>query len=109
MSSVLKYDLVVIGAGSGMTALPSSLVGGLACAKRAAGYGKKVAIIEKNRVGGTCVNVGCMPKKVMYNAATLRENIHLAKNYGFETTETFNWSILKQKRDEYVLVITSHF
>ena len=42
-----------------------------------------------------------MPKKVMYNAASLRENIHLAKSYGFETSESFNWSILKQKRDAY--------
>ena len=103
MNSILKYDLVVIGAGSGMSKTPFSLIGGLACAKRAAGYGKKVAIIEKNRVGGTCVNVGCMPKKVMYNAATLREDIHLAKNYGFETSESFDWSILKHKRDECVL------
>ena len=43
-----------------------------------------------------------MPKKVMYNAASLRESIHLAKSYGFETSESFNWSILKQKRDAYV-------
>lgn len=80
------------------------MLGGLACAKRAAGYGKKVAIIEKNKVGGTCVNIGCMPKKVMYNAASIRETIHLAKDYGFTTTESFDWSILKQKRDEYVIL-----
>ena len=58
-----------------------------------------MAVIEKGRIGGTCVNVGCMPKKVMYNAATLRDMIKLANSYGFSTTETFDWSILKQKRD----------
>jgi glutathione reductase (NADPH) len=46
---------LVIGAGSG----------GIASARRAASYGKKVAVIEKGRLGGTCVNVGCVPKKVM--------------------------------------------
>ena len=62
--------------------------------------GKKVAVIEKSRIGGTCVNVGCMPKKVMFNASSLREMIKLANSYGFTTTETFDWSILKKKRDE---------
>ena len=57
-------------------------------------------MIEKSRIGGTCVNVGCMPKKVMYNAAMLREMVHLANSYGFSTSETFDWTILKQKRDE---------
>ena len=58
-----------------------------------------MAVIEKGRIGGTCANVGCMPKKVMYNAATLRDMIKLANSYGFSTTETFDWSVLKQKRD----------
>lgn len=58
-----------------------------------------MAVIEKGRIGGTCVNVGCMPKKVMFNAATLRDMIKLANSYGFSTTETFDWSVLKQKRD----------
>ena len=66
------YDLLVIGGGSG----------GLACAKRAAGYGASVGIIEGDRYGGTCVNVGCVPKKVMYNAAHVAETIHEAKNFG---------------------------
>ena len=56
-------------------------------------------MIEKSRIGGTCVNVGCMPKKVMYNAANLRELMKIAPSYGFETTESFDWSILKQRRD----------
>ena len=49
------FDYLVIGAGSG----------GMASARRAASYGAKVGIIEKGRLGGTCVNVGCVPKKVM--------------------------------------------
>lgn len=66
------FDLIVIGGGSG----------GLGCAKRAAGYGASVAIIEGNKYGGTCVNVGCVPKKVMYNAAHMMESIHEAHNFG---------------------------
>ena len=49
------FDLLVIGAGSG----------GIASARRAASYGAKVGVVEKGRLGGTCVNVGCVPKKVM--------------------------------------------
>jgi glutathione reductase (NADPH) len=57
------FDLVVIGGGSG----------GLGAARRAAQYGAKVAIVEETwRLGGTCVNVGCVPKKVMWHAADLR-------------------------------------
>ena len=67
------FDLLVIGGGSG----------GLACAKRAAGYGATTGIIEEARYGGTCVNVGCVPKKVMYNAAHVAETIHDAKNFGY--------------------------
>ena len=55
-----KYDYLVIGAGSG----------GIASARRAAEHGAKVAIIEAGPLGGTCVNVGCVPKKVMWNAAS---------------------------------------
>ena len=60
------YDFLVIGAGSGNTFNLNS--GGIAAARRAASYGAKVAIIEGERYGGTCVNVGCVPKKVMWNA-----------------------------------------
>ena len=55
------YDFIVLGGGSG----------GLAAAQRAAEYGARVAVIEPARLGGTCVNVGCVPKKVMWNAAQL--------------------------------------
>jgi len=57
-----QFDLIVIGGGSG----------GLAAAQRAAEYGARVALIESGRLGGTCVNVGCVPKKVMWNALISR-------------------------------------
>lgn len=87
------FDYLVIGAGSG----------GIASARRAASYGVKTAIIESARLGGTCVNVGCVPKKVMFNTATLNEFIHDAKNYGFSIPSVeFNWATIKEKRDAYV-------
>lgn len=89
------YEYLVIGGGSG----------GVASARRAAGYGAKVAVIEKTALGGTCVNVGCVPKKVMFNAATVSEMIHESKQFGFHIDEKavhFNWSELKVARDNYV-------
>lgn len=67
-------------------------------------YGKKVGIIESGPLGGTCVNVGCVPKKVTWNAADLAERIHDAKDYGFSIQHTapFNWPYFKKKRDAYV-------
>ena len=65
MSAIVKatYDLIVIGAGSG----------GLAAAKRAAKmYGKRVMIVENDRLGGTCVSVGCVPKKMWHTVADFR-------------------------------------
>ncbi len=92
------YDYLVIGGGSG----------GIASAKRAAQlYNAKVAVIEKSRLGGTCVNVGCVPKKVMFNAATLAHNLaHDAEHYGFtgskDVAKTFDWAKVKKARDGYV-------
>ena len=89
-----QYDLIVIGGGSG----------GLATAKRAAEYGARVVLIESGRLGGACVNVGCVPKKVMWNAADLAAGLHDAPEYGFRaTTEGHDWPLMKQKRDAYVL------
>ena len=67
--------MLVIGAGSG----------GVSFAKRCAGYGAKVCIVENKRFGGTCVNVGCVPKKIMYTAAHVNETIREAHNFGFVT------------------------
>jgi len=87
------FDLLVIGGGSG----------GLGCARRAASYGAKVAVFEHSRLGGTCVNVGCVPKKVMFNTAHVRETLHDAKGYGFNFGDvTFDFATLKKKRDDYV-------
>jgi glutathione reductase (NADPH) len=62
-----------------------------------------VALIEKGRLGGTCVNVGCVPKKVMWNAAGLAENLKLAPDYGFDLTrDAFSWARLKARRDAFV-------
>ncbi|EGP83192.1 uncharacterized protein MYCGRDRAFT_106278, partial [Zymoseptoria tritici IPO323] len=90
-----ECDYLVIGGGSG----------GLASARRASGiYGQKTIAVENKRLGGTCVNVGCVPKKVTWNAASIRETIHEAKNYGFSVEETkpFDWNYFKNKRDAYV-------
>jgi len=89
-----EFDLIVIGGGSG----------GLAAAQRAAEYGAKVALVESHRLGGTCVNVGCVPKKVMWNAAGLAEGLRDARDYGFALSAgTHDWTLLKEKRDAYVL------
>jgi glutathione reductase (NADPH) len=88
------FDYLVIGGGSG----------GLATAKRAAGHGARTALVEAGEPGGTCVNVGCVPKKVMYNAATLAEGFHDAGDYGFdlESQPHLDWPRLKAARAAYV-------
>ena len=89
-----SYDLIVIGGGSG----------GLAAAQRAAEYGARAAIIESGRLGGTCVNVGCVPKKVMWNAAQLAHALKDAPQYGFDArAQGHDWAALKAKRDAYIL------
>ncbi|HEY6824033.1 MAG TPA: glutathione-disulfide reductase [Steroidobacteraceae bacterium] len=88
-----KYDLVVIGGGSG----------GLAAAQRAAEYGAKVVLAESGRLGGTCVNVGCVPKKIMWNAAELGSALQDARDYGFGVESAgVDWPGLKAKRDAYI-------
>jgi len=88
------YDLIVIGGGSG----------GVATARRAASYGARCAVIEAGRLGGTCVNVGCVPKKIMWYAATLAHTLGEAGGYGFEIGEhRFDWASLKHDRDAYVV------
>ncbi|KAG0169673.1 Glutathione reductase [Apophysomyces sp. BC1034] len=95
--SNIVYDYLVLGGGSG----------GLASARRAAGvHGAKVALVEaQHRLGGTCVNVGCVPKKVMWNTASIAEAIRNAPSYGFDLQgqkALFDWSLLKTKRDAYI-------
>jgi len=84
------YDLITIGAGSG----------GLATSKRAASYGAKVAIVEADRVGGTCVIRGCIPKKLMVYAAELGAAVEYAAEYGWATARgAHDWERLVEKRD----------
>ena len=88
-----KFDLIVIGGGSA----------GLAHAQRAAEHGADVAVIENGLLGGTCVNVGCVPKKVMWYSASYARSVRLAADYGFDlTVNGHDWSALKQRRDAYV-------
>ncbi|XP_030882136.1 glutathione reductase, mitochondrial [Leptonychotes weddellii] len=112
-----SYDYLVIGGGSG----------GLASARRAAELGARAAVVESHKLGGTCVNVGCVPKKmqfhflelitedrastnlklktrmVMWNTAVHSEFMHDHVDYGFQSCESkFNWRVIKEKRDAYV-------
>jgi glutathione reductase (NADPH) len=87
------YDLAVIGGGSG----------GLACARRAAEYGARAVVVESGPLGGTCVNVGCVPKKVMWNASHIAEMIHDAPEYGFHVEAGgLDWAFLRKSRDAYI-------
>lgn len=87
------YDLIVIGGGSG----------GIATARRAAAHGARVAVVEKQRLGGTCVNVGCVPKKVMWYASETAAALDHASDYGFAIEHNpLNWSHLQQRRDAYI-------
>ena len=88
-----NFDLVVVGGGSG----------GIAAARRAAEYGARVALVEAGRLGGTCVNVGCVPKKLMWNAAEFVGAVADARGYGFDASlGAHDWAALKAARDAYV-------
>jgi glutathione reductase (NADPH) len=88
-----SFDLVVIGGGSG----------GLAAAQRAAEYGARVALVEPAPLGGTCVNMGCVPKKVMWTAAHLAQALADAREYGFDVSVGgHDWAGLKARRDAYI-------
>jgi len=92
-----KYDVVFIGGGSG----------GVAGSRRAASYGAKVALIEStDRLGGTCVNVGCVPKKIMWHAADIAEKIRHGAAYKFQGpgigAPQFDWASFKPQRDAYI-------
>lgn len=88
-----NYDLIIVGGGSG----------GIAAANRAASYGAKCLLIEQGRLGGTCVNVGCVPKKVMWHAAHHAASLKQSPDYGFIFDyKIFDWSTLKKGRDAYI-------
>ena len=88
-----QFDLITIGGGSG----------GLAAAQRAAEYGATVALIEPAPLGGTCVNVGCVPKKITFNAASLAHALDDARDYGFDiTVRGHDWAGFVARRTAYV-------
>jgi glutathione reductase (NADPH) len=88
-----EFDLIVIGGGSG----------GLACAQRAAEHGARVLLAESGRLGGCCVNVGCVPKKIMWNTAELAHAAHDASDYGFDlAVGRHDWAALVSKREAYI-------
>lgn len=87
------YDFVVIGGGSG----------GIAAANRAASYGARTVLIEGGRLGGTCVNVGCVPKKIMWNAAHLQHRLSQAWASGSHVgTNRVDWTALVSAREAYI-------
>ncbi len=84
-----QYDLVVIGAGSG----------GVRAARMSAGFGAKVAVVEDRYLGGTCVNVGCVPKKLYVYGSSFSESFQDAAGYGWNhSLEEFDWTRLRDNK-----------
>ncbi len=93
MNTTTQFDLIVIGGGSG----------GLAGAFRAAEHGARVALLEPHLLGGTCVNVGCVPKKAMWLAAEVAAKVRLAPTLGFPVTPApLNWAEFIVHRERYI-------
>ena len=100
MSNEYDYDLITLGAGSG----------GLSVIERAASYGQRCAVVERGRIGGTCVNVGCVPKKIMWFGANLAHMLEDAKAYGFDLSiHGFDWPGLVARREKYIDGINSWY
>jgi len=87
------FDYISIGGGSG----------GIASANRAAKLGKKAAVIEAKYIGGTCVNVGCVPKKAMWYAGQISDALKYAPDFGFKAPlQSFDWATLVKNREAYI-------
>ena len=94
------YDLIAIGGGSG----------GLSVAERAARYNQRCAVIEVGDMGGTCVNVGCVPKKIMWYGAEIAHGLEMAEDYGFSIERKgFNWGQLVKKREAHISGINNWY
>lgn len=94
------FNLIAIGGGSG----------GLAVAQRAAEYGARCMIVEPAPLGGTCVNTGCVPKKVMWNAAQFARILGDARDYGFDVSDAdLDWPRLVAARDAYVARLNTFY
>lgn len=92
--SKFDYDLFVIGAGSG----------GVRASRMSASAGAKVAVAEMGPLGGTCVNLGCIPKKLMVYASHYSEDFHDSTGYGWKTSQAkFNWDILIENKNKEIL------
>lgn len=88
-----EFDFIVIGGGSG----------GLAAARRASRHGARTLLVEAGRIGGTCVNQGCVPKKISFYAAGIAEALADAEDYGFDVeVRSFDFGRLKQARARYL-------
>ncbi len=100
MTKQYDYELIAIGAGSG----------GLSVVERAARYGAHCAVVEMGKLGGTCVNVGCVPKKIMWFGAGLAHALDDAGDYGFSVTRNgFSWAHLIEKRESYISGINNWY
>ena len=90
MTPDFDYDLFVIGAGSG----------GVRAARMAASKGKRVAVAEERYLGGTCVNVGCVPKKLFVYASQFPELFHASKGFGWSANQapTLDWALLRDNK-----------
>jgi len=85
-----EFDLIVIGGGSG----------GVRAGRTAASYGARVALIEERFLGGTCVNVGCVPKKLFSYGSHFHDDLRDMEGYGWTVQgATFDWSVLKRNKD----------
>lgn len=89
-----EYDIIAIGGGSG----------GIATMNRAGEHGAKAAVIEEKKLGGTCVNLGCVPKKIMWYGAQIAESIHkYGPDYGFTNNgNEFDYATLRKNREAYI-------
>lgn len=98
MTTHYDYDLIVIGGGSG----------GVRAARFAANFGARVALIEKRQLGGTCVNRGCIPKKLMVNAGLFSDEYKLATHYGWTLdTPQFSWPAFFKQQTSYLTFLNS--
>ena len=85
----MNYDFLVLGGGSG----------GVRAARLAGSFGAKVALVEKNELGGTCVNLGCVPKKLFVYASEFAHTEKIAKGFGWNIKADFNWQRLVENKN----------
>ncbi len=91
------YDLFVVGAGSG----------GVRAARVASELGARVAVAEMERLGGTCVNVGCIPKKLFVYGSHFAYDLEDARGYGWSTEPSFDWATLRTNKDREIARLNS--